>query len=262
MRIFGLCSFYQESPTWLASFVAAASRLCDYLIFVDGAYVLYDREGASSGVESHDAIARACHAAGIGFTLHVPSTAWVGNEVEKRAYMFRLAETLSTEDDFYAVLDVDMPITRVDRELVRSDLERGEFDVYEGSLVERWDWNTGPDGALIVPGDNPGTPAVSATWHRFLFRARRGLTVSGAHYLYIYPDEGSEVGFRTLWGPGTTYEIEPAGRLEVDIEHWSKFRPQDRRQAAIDYYTRRDNARIERTTRNYVRTVEGGLEEI
>lgn len=262
MRIIALCSFYEESPTWLASYVAAASRLCDHILFVDGAYVLYDREGSSSGVESHEAISRACHAAGISYTLYVPETAWIGNEVEKRATMFRIAEAISTEEDYYAVLDVDMPITRVDRAQVRADLERGEFDVYEGSLLERWDWNTGPDGALIVPGENPGTPSISASWHRFLFRAIRGLTVSGAHYLYIYPDETAKWGVRALWGPGTEYEVAPAGRLEVDIEHWSKFRPKDRRQAAKDYYDRRDNARIERTTRNYVRTVEGGLEEI
>lgn len=262
MKLFALCSFYQESPTWLASYVAATARLCDHIVFVDGAYVLYDSDGYSSGVESHDAIARACHAAGIPFTLYVPETAWLGNEVEKRAFMFKLAESLSTEDDYYAVLDVDMPVTRVDREQVRQDLERKEFDVYEGSLIERWDWNTGPNGALVIPRENEGTPPLSACWHTFLFRAIRGLTVSGAHYLYVYPDETAKWGLRALWGPGTEYDLATAGRLSVDIEHWSKFRPKDRRNAATDYYTRRDNARIERTSRNYVQNVEGELEEI
>ena len=68
MRLIALCSFYDESPTWLAAHAAATARLVDHIIYLDGAYVLYDADGASSGVEAHDAIARACHAAGVGFT--------------------------------------------------------------------------------------------------------------------------------------------------------------------------------------------------
>lgn len=259
MKLVGLCSFWDESPTWLAAHAAASARLVDHLVYVDGAYALYDKDGASSGVEAHDAIARGCHAAGIGHTLHVPETAWVGNEVEKRAFMFRLAESLTTEEDWYVVIDADTMLTRGDPDLVRHDLDQGDHDAYDCDLIERWDWNTGPDGALIVPGDNPGTPSWSATPLTCVFRAIRGLTVRGAHYVFCYPDATAEWGWRALWGPSTEMEVATPGRLDVGFEHWSKFRPLERRNAATEYYHRRDTAKVEQTTRNHIETVDGGL---
>lgn len=262
MKLFGLCSFYDESPTWLAAHVAASARLVDHLVFVDGAYVLFDKDGRSSGVEAHDAIARACHAAGIGFTLHVPETPWLGNEVEKRAFMFRLAESLSTEDDWYVVIDADTVYTDGDREIVRQVLAETELDAFNVRLLERYDWNTGPDGALIVPRDGSGTPSVTDSPLTCVFRAIRGLTVRGAHYLFVHPDPDARYGWRALWGPATEYDVAPAGDLEISFEHWSRFRPKDRRDAAQTYYQRRDSLRLERTTRQAIETIDGDVAEI
>lgn len=262
MKIVGLCSFWDESPTWLAAHPAACAKFVDHMIYVDGAYVLYDRQGASSGVEAHDAIARGCYAAGIGHTLYVPETAWVGNEVEKRAFMFRLAEAMTTEDDFYCVIDADTFLTAGDPVIARHDIEQGGYDAYNVSLVERWDWNTGKDGALIIPQEGEGAPSVSASKLTCVFRAIRGLTVRGAHYLFGYDDPDAKYGFRALWGPCTQYDVAPAGELQLDFEHWSKFRPADRRTAAETYYRIRDEHKVEQTTRQFVETVDGDIAEI
>lgn len=261
MKIVGLCSFWDESPTWLAAHVAACAKLVDEMVYVDGAYVLYDREGRSSGVEAHDAISRAAHAAGLSYTLHVPQHAWYGNEVEKRAFMFRLAESLTTEEDWYLVCDADTMLTGGDPQLARADLEDGEHLAYNVSLLERWDWNSGQGGGLIVPPEGSPTPSVSAAPLTCVFKAKRGLTVKGAHYLFGYPDETAKWGFRALWGPSTEYEVEQPGTLQLDFEHWSKFRPKDRRDAANTYYERRDQLGLEKTTRNFIESVDGDLKE-
>ena len=261
MRIIGLCSFWDESPTWLAAHPAACAKLVDHMIYVDGAYFLYDKDGASSGVEAHDAIARGCHAAGIGHTLYVPETCWMGNEVEKRAFMFRLAESMSTEEDFYCVIDADTFLTGGDTVRARRELQSGEYDAYNVQLVERWDWNSGPDGALILPGEAAGAPSSSSSSLTCVFRAIRGLTVKGAHYLFGYEDPQAKWGFQALWGPCTEYDVAPAGDLQLEFEHWSKFRPKDRREAAENYYRVRDDAKVERTTRNFIETVDGNLAE-
>ncbi len=261
MKIVGLCSFWDESPTWLAAHPAACARFVDHMIYVDGAYLLYDKDGASSGVEAHDAIARGCHAAGIGHTLYVPQTCWVGNEVEKRAFMFRLAESMTTEDDFYCVIDADTFLTEGDCVRARHELTEGDYDAYNVQLIERWDWNNGPGGSLIIPGDNVGSPSVSSSPLTCVFRAIRGLTVKGAHYLFGYEDPDAKFGFRALWGPCTQYDVAPAGDLHIGFEHWSKFRPADRRKAAETYYQVRDDAKVERTTRNFIETVDGEIAE-
>ena len=261
MKIVGLCSFWDESPTWMAAHPAACAKFVDHMIYVDGAYFLYDKDGASSGVEVHDAIARGCHAAGIGHTLYVPQTCWMGNEVEKRSFMFRLAESMTTDEDFYCVIDADTFLTEGDGQLARQDLERGEYDAYNVNLIERWDWNSGKDGALIVPQDGHGAPNISDSKLTCVFRAIRGLTVIGAHYLFAYPDENAKWGFRALWGPTTEWDVAEAGDLDLGFEHWSKFRPADRRKAAEDYYQLRDSLKVERTQRNFIETVDGTVAE-
>lgn len=261
MKLVGLCSFYDESPTWLAIHAAASAKLVDHIIYVDGAYLHYDREGRSSGVECHDAIARACHGVNVGHTLHVPDRVW-DSEVEKRGFMFHLAEQLTTDQDYYIVIDADTILTTEHVNFARDDLEQGDFDAYNVNLLERWDWNVGKDGALIIPQDGEGTPTVSSSKLTCVFRAIRGLTVMGAHYLFVHPDENAKWGWRALWGPGTEYDLAPAGDLELNFEHWSKFRPADRRKAADDYYKLRDNLRLERTSRTVIETVDGDLADI
>lgn len=245
MKIVGLCSFYDESPTWLAACVTGAARVCDHLVFVDGAYFLYDKNGSSSGVESHDAIARACHAAGVGYTLHVPDTCWMGNEVEKRAFMFQLAEQLTTEDDFYFVFDADVIVTKVSG--VREDLAASDRNSFSIRVFERNDRHQ---------GDTVGAPDAEFDF-ACIFRAKRGLTVKGAHYVYVYPDDEALNGWSALWGPQSHFDVEAPTALQLTVEHWSKFRAKERYDAAWDYYRLRDNVNAERLSETFVEGVAG-----
>ena len=251
MKIVGLCSFYDESSTWLAACVAGAARICDHLVFVDGAYFLYDKDGSSSGVESHDAIARACHAAGIGYTLHVPDGCWMGNEVEKRAFMFHLAEQVTTEQDWYLILDADMIVTSVERDLVRLDLDATDLDAMNVEILERTD--------VYALGGHPVGANSNTFSFRGLFRALRGLTVTKAHYVYAHPTGD---GMRVLWGPLSHFEVVDAGDVPITIEHWSKWRTSERYERAWDYYRLRDDLNIEALQRNYVETVDGQRAEL
>jgi hypothetical protein len=254
VKIVGLCSFYDESPTWLAACVAGAARICDHLVFVDGAYFLYDKDGSNSGVESHDAIARACHAAGVGYTLHVPDGCWMGNEVEKRAFMFQLAEQITTEQDWYLILDADMIVTSVERELVRLDLEATDLDAMNIEVLERTD--------VYALGGHPVGANSNTFSFRGLFRALRGLTVKGAHYVYAHPDADARSGWRALWGPHTHFDVAPAGDTPITVEHWSKWRTGERAEAAWDYYRLRDQLNVESITSNHIETVDGTTAEL
>jgi hypothetical protein len=262
VKVVGLCSFYDESPTWLAAHPAACARLVDHMIYVDGAYFLYDKDGRSSGVEAHDAIATGCEAAGIGHTLFVPDTPWMGNEVEKRSFMFQLAEQMTTEEDWYVVIDADTFLIDGDCARARNQMSSGEYEAYDVHLVERWDWNTGQDGSSIVPTDNPGAPNKSSSPLTCVFKALRGLRVFGAHYLFAVQDPDWKWGLKALWGPSTEYDVVPHGQLNLDFEHRNKLRTFDRAQAARDYYRVRDDAKVERTQRNFIETVDGDIAEL
>lgn len=262
MKVVGLCSFWDESPSWLAAHPAACARLVDHMIYVDGAYYLFDHQGSSSGVEAHDAIAAGCQSAGIGYTLHVPDGPWMGNEVEKRSFMFQLAEAMTTEDDFYVVIDADTFLIDGDCARARAEMERGEHEAFDVHLVERWDWNTGEAGAPIVPTGNPGAPTKSSSPLTCVFKALRGLRVHGAHYLFAVPDPDWKYGLKALWGPNTEYDTVPTGELNLDFEHRNKMRAYERAQAARDYYQVRDDAKVERTQRNFIETVDGDIAEL
>jgi hypothetical protein len=262
VKVVGLCSFYDESPTWLAAHPAACARLVDHMIYVDGAYFLYDKDGRSSGVEAHDAIATGCESAGIGHTLFVPDTPWMGNEVEKRSFMFQLAEQMTTEEDWYVVIDADTFLIDGDCARARNQMSSGEYEAYNVHLVERWDWNTGQNGSSIVPTTNAGAPNKSSSPLTCVFKALRGLRVFGAHYLFAVQDPDWKWGLKALWGPSTEYDVVPHGQLNLDFEHRNKLRTFDRAQAARDYYRVRDDAKVERTQRNFIETVDGDIAEL
>ena len=256
MKLVAILSWYDESPTWLAHVVAGAARAgCSHVVAVDGPYALYSSTERTSGVEQHDAIVRACHASGLGLTLHVPDHAFIGNEIEKRNLAFRLAEQVTTEEDWLLVVDADMVVTR--DSLLLDDLEETNLDCASVQLVERFDWHT-DDGRSILPAEAKVSQR-SATAHRALFRAYRGLEVVNAHYIYRFFD-GED--YRYLWGP-QSLELEPALNLTgVEVEHWSRQRNAERAERQKAYYETRDQARIERVGRLYMETTDGEVAEL
>lgn len=256
MKLVAILSWYDESPTWLSHVVAGAARAgCSHVVAVDGPYALYSATDRTSGVEQHDAIVRACHASGLGLTLHVPDHAFIGNEIEKRNLAFRVAEQVTTEDDWLLVVDADMVVTRAGRLL--DDLADTNYEVATVQLVDRFDWHT-DDGRSVLPPDAKAAQKT-ATAHRALFRARRGLEVVNAHYIYRFFD-GED--YRYLWGP-QSLDLEPALNLPgVEIEHWTRQRNATRAERQKAYYADRDAARIERVGRLFMETTDGEVAEL
>lgn len=216
VRIIGLLSWYEEPASWLAQCVAAAAHLCDHLIAVDGPYAMFP--GATtkpaSGTEQAEVITHTAAGAGIGCTIHAPRQPWWGNEVEKRAYTFKLGMTMAEPGDWFLVFDADEVLVTnpVD---VRKKLAETEHDVAEVMIWERGEQE-------------------SRTPHRRLFRALPGITYQDAHYVVTVP---TSTGLKILSGNHSIHTIEPAQELwDTRLEHRKQNRSAHRKQQKADYY--------------------------
>jgi len=236
-RIIGLLSWYEESAVWLAATVASAAKCCDHLVAVDGAYFLYPEGRNRSSSEQAAIITDVATANGMGVTIHTPAQKWEGNEVEKRSFMFALAETIADPDDWYLVLDADEVILEIPSDF-KQRLAATELDAGEVTFWEHQDPHQ--DLKLAVA-------ARQFEWsghHRYpirtLFRAIPGLKVETNHYTYVTPDG------RLLWGnESATQQVEALDCQDLVIEHRTHLRDLARRASARNYYKARDAAGIE-----------------
>lgn len=236
MRIFGLISWYEESPLWLAATTASASKLCDHIVAVDGAYALFPDGRPRSGPEQGLAIQEVCAANGMGCSVHVPQERWLDNEVGKRAFMFRAAELLAEPGDWYIILDADEVVYEVPSDL-RKRLEETELDVAEVTFREWEDFDHEPAKAKTARQFD--YPRENRYPIRTVFRAIEGLTVQGNHYTYVADG-------RILWGNETQAEQEPCLDLrDLVVDHRTHLREVNRRNRAKEFYKRRDASGIE-----------------
>ena len=259
MKIHALLSWYDESATWLASLVASIAPLCDHLIAVDGSYQLYPGGRRASDPGQAEAIQTAAYAAGIGCTIHTPDARWFGNEVEKRAFMFRLGLAVAEPgEDWFLVIDGDELVTHpVPADKVRRELEQTDLDVAEVTLWQRMDPHTSDTLADITRLAT--IPRESTQPFRALFRALPGLTVEGLHYVYTAVKDGRRV---YLWHPPDTkaVQVEPALDLTADVclEHRNSCRDRARAESSREYYSRRERAGIEYAVRHGEAVTDGG----
>lgn len=229
MRIIGLLSFYNESPAMLSTCVSSITPFVDHLVAVDGAYSFFPDAQPTSPLDQINTIRDTAIAHNIGVTIHQPQHPWRDNEVEKRSFMFHLAEALTTEDDWYYVVDADEQVTHhIDPRpiLEQTDLHCGE--------VTYW-WHRPHE----TPDDRPfPSPLREQQGIVKFFRALRGLHCDTAHYRYTLPDG------RRLWDPSGHAE-EPANLRDIRVQHRNQERDLWRQQDAATYYTRRDTYKIE-----------------
>ncbi len=166
--------------------------------------------------------------------VHTPKTTWQGNEVEKRDFMFHLAEQVAEPNvDWYFVIDGDEVVT--DHGDLHAELAACELDA---GLVTLWGYMTG----VKVPGV---WPPRAGQWLaecplRKLFRAIPGLGVQGRHYHYVVPDG------RYLWGDLHSDDMVPAAEFAVRVHHRNPLRARNRDEHRRGYYERRDHAGVER----------------
>ena len=127
MKIYALLNWYDERPDWLAATVASASKLCDGIVAVDGAYFLYpdSLRFPTSGAAQATAIMETALSLDMSCTIHVPTEPWAGNEVGKLQYLFDLGVPEPMEDWFFRIdgdeLLTDVPFDARDR-IEKTDL--------------------------------------------------------------------------------------------------------------------------------------------
>lgn len=236
-RIVGLLTWYDESPSWLSAAITSHAQAIDHLVACDGAYGLYPDGSPHSGIEQHEAITAACYASKIGLTLHSPQHVWFGNEVEKRTFMFRVAETLDA--DWLFVLDADQILTSLPPDF-RQRLESTDLNAAETAFFERLNPHLSEKmekAAQAFVWDRKSNFKV-----RNIFRALPGLHCERNHYTYVTADG------RKLWGNTTHagHDVEPCLDLtDLKIEHRTNFRDMARRESAKEFYRRRDSSGAE-----------------
>lgn len=218
MKIIGLLSWYEEDPAWLAECVAAAARVCDHIVAVDGAYVRFpgaDKKPISSPEQAR-VIQSVAAGAGIGCTVHVPREAWAGNEVEKRDFMFRFASTFAEPDeDWFLVVDADEFVTAAPPGF-RSLLKASDRNVAALTFWERGDLDS-------------GYPL------RRMYRAIPGIGIQGVHYCVTAPVNGE---LRVLSGIETIHPLEIAEDLtSIRLEHRKDLRTDLRKALKDNYYS-------------------------
>jgi hypothetical protein len=236
MKLIGLLSFYDEPvPDLLACIASLAEHGVDELVAVDGAYALYPGGRARSHPDQHAAIVLACRQVGMGCTLHVPRTVWRGNEVEKRTFMFSLANATASDGDWFWVMDADQVVLETPEDF-KDRLQATDRLVaavtFKDTVAERLNLKNMPVRFSV----------------RDLFRAQP-ITVETNHCTYVAGDG------RLLWGGNGDVVQERLGQPlepcldlmdDVLVEHRPDRRPDERMRGKFGYYRNRDAAKIER----------------
>lgn len=233
MKVITCLSWYNESPAMLAACISSVAPFTSHLVAVDGAYAFYPDAQPCSPADQVTVIRDIAAANGLGVTIHQPKTAWLANEVEKRSFMFRLAEAHAEPNiDWYYIADADEQVTGLHIDplpvLANSDHDSGE--------ITYW-WHRPHE----TPAERPfATPLKEQQGIVKFFRAVPGLHVDGAHYRYRAGDG------RMLWNPGPGDKPDPPEDLRaIYVQHRNQERDLWRAQEAATYYERRDANRIE-----------------
>lgn len=251
MKVVALLSWFQEKPAWLAATVASCAKFCDHIVAVDGAYLLYPGalKRPYSGTGQAETILNTARGAGIACTIHTPTAAYVGNEVEKRNLLFQLAQPFVTpEQDWLIVMDADMVITKATN--VKEKLDRYDPGAADAAEFTTW-WCDDMHATQVAQGivnENDIRPGSCRT--RLMFRALHNMRCLYTHWCYAgdrIHEDGEE---ETIWYWGKPdYEYQCAAvdlTADLEVEHRHAHRSQNRMLESFNYYKRRDEALVEK----------------
>lgn len=238
MKIISLLCFYDEAPTWIAANVASHAKFAHHVVAVDGAYFLFPEalERPRSPVEQHDAVIRACEAMGMGWTLYAPQEPWMGNEIEKRSFMFRVGMLSAEEGDWFVILDADEVVTDVPFDL-KQRLSESDARVAAYWLWAHEEVSDGGKEGIRDSVVQTHTPITYGGLVRGMYRADETLRVVDSHYGYTADVDGQPVN---LWE--TPHVEEFTG---FRIRHLLGDRSLERRRKAQTYYDLRDELGVE-----------------
>ena len=221
MRVVACINFYDERPDWLAALCASLKGVADHVVAADGAYRLFPQARAHSGDIQAGAIVACCQRLGLGVTYHAPSGPWLGNEVEKRNHLVRLAlAECELEQDWLLVIDADSVVSSCPSDF-RAVLESTPCEVGTYYITESFEGGTGKYPA------------------RYLYRASASLEIRGAHFHYCRLDPSGH--WYSLWENGRL----PACATELVVEHRRGDRSAERNRRASQWYLIRDANKIE-----------------
>lgn len=205
-KVVALLSFWDEPDEWLTNLCHSLKGVASHLVALDGRYSRFPSEHNESPSSNYQALRTACSETGIELAL-VSGGVYEGDEVEKRSHLFQLGETVTTEDDWYLVIDGDTYIESAPEELR-----------LEGDCAD----------VLLKRGDQ-----VQCEDFRAFFRAIRGLRCDGNHYTY-------RAGDKLLWAdPHNAKDLSPSMTSGVVFQHLEGQRSEERRYQAGVYYNQR-----------------------
>jgi hypothetical protein len=239
VKLIALLNWYEENDAWLRSGIRSLAKApIDHVVAVDGAYAMFPDGHAQSPPSNAETIQSTCDELGIGCTIHTPTTVWEGNEVEKRTFMFRLADEIAEPNvDWFLVWDTDQHLGRCSN--LKPRLAATHLDAGDVRVIEPKD----PRDGDIQYHPGTGIPKPQYTDVRLLYRAIPGIYCDRNHFTYTTPDG------RRLWGNPNTHTLVPGVDLsDVQVLHKTRRRIDSRGARRLRYYRTRDSEGIEDTT--------------
>lgn len=262
MNLYGIISWYDESPSWLASSVASLAKIgVDHVIAVDGRYPHFHSElsGPSySPPEQSEAVMLACDSMGMGLTLSKLPQPML--EPDKRQYCFRLVEAIATPMvDWCTIIDADELIWEGGID-VKRELATLESPIHcaAGRIATTIDPHGRPEPDNDVSDRTeenfqklPIGMSFACLQTRY-WRVMHDMSVPVNHYdFFATDDQGKRWNIR----PGMGGEVIRGGRDACEIHtidanqlilHRKNHRTYLRREAKKAYYTTRDELRLEK----------------
>lgn len=254
MKIVGLLIWYDEQPSMLATAAAGLAKVADEVVAVDGAYSLFPSATVRSHPNQAEAILRACETEDVGVTIHRPRQLFFGNEIEKRNLSLKLAAPFCEQGDWLLVWDADYHLHRLDPGVVRHDLETTDKLAATYTILEQHDLMADPVQAEYAVKAEIDTRFTVRT--RGIYRWAPDIEYLNAHFImrgtydgvsrWVYgPDlVGAKLTTEGVKQHDTYCEALNLGRSLI-VYHRRDERPKVRREAADEYYRRRDMAGIE-----------------
>lgn len=239
VRIHGVISWFCESPAWLAATVSSMARVCDTVTAVDGRYALYPHDMPASPTSEATTIMETAEGCGLPLTLHRPTEAFFGNEVEKRNLLLKLMMVNATPfEDWMLILDGDEYVVEVASNF-RERVAALKEDALEFGLQEYVDVND-PEAKIRV-ATHMSMPDVWTVPLRAMYRVLPEMAYEHSHASIRGIVDGEK---RWLWGHP---KMVPAANMmhELVVRHRNPLRAQFRKQQSAAYYAERDRLGIE-----------------
>ena len=207
--------------------MASASKLCDGIVAVDGAYFLYpdSLRYPASGASQATAIMETALATGMSCTIHVPTEPWFGNEVGKLQHLFDLGVPKPMEDWFFRI-DGDELLTDVPYD-ARQRIDETDLHAVDLRMWVRTDGVTRHEMWPI----------------RRLWRVMPEMKVGPAHHIFHGVVDGKRITLadsqdRARQTPGLDMP-------DLRMEHRNRQRNPERLERKDRYYAQRDALGVE-----------------